>query len=164
MSCGFHLRGMINSDSLQWLNNVAIIIEKAHNDLNPLLTEHLKAYHIRIAADPNHAKYLLIINNETIQQNIGGISSGTTPRQCQLIYTLSFKLQESTGNELIRPTNIVVLRQITLNSNRILGSKDEESLIINEMRRDAAIQLLNQLSRFSPSSEHRKHQQPLETR
>jgi LPS-assembly lipoprotein len=155
---------MINSGSLQWLNNVAIVIEKAHKDFHSLLTAHLKAYHIQIAADPTHAKYLLIIDNETIQRNISGISSGTTARQNQLIYTISFKLQGFAGNELIPSTNIVVLRQITLNSNRILGSKDEEALEIDEMRRDAAIQLLNQLSRFSLDSKHSKHQQPAEPR
>ena len=156
-SCGFHLRGMVDGDSIGWLNNVAIIIQQAHRDLEPLLKEHLKAYHLQVNPDPAQANYWLILDNETMAQNITSISSSTTPRQSQIIYTVQFKLQQAKGVEMIPYTRIVVSRQVTLNSNRILGSNDEEEQQKDEMRRDAVIQILNHLSRFSPPALHDIH-------
>ena len=152
--CGFHLRGMINKESIRWLNNIAIVIEQAHRDLDPLLKEQLKAYRIEVNPDPAAANYLLIIENETMEQNISSISSSTTPRQYQLIYTIAFKLQHTQGADILPTSRVVVNRQITLNSNRILGSTDEEALQKEEMRRDAVIQILNRLSRIPPSHLH----------
>lgn len=152
--CGFHLRGMISHQSIQWLNTVTIVIQKAHRDIEPLLREQLKAYNIEVLDDPALANYWLIIDNETIDQNITSISSSTTPRQYQLIYTVHFKLQRANGAEVFRSRRVIVTRQITLNSNRILGSTDEEALQKNEMRRDAVIQILNRLSRVAPNQSY----------
>lgn len=149
IGCGFHLRGILNPDSLQWLNNVAIIIKQAHKDIEPFLKEQLNAYHVQVVTEPTHSKLWLIIDHETLQQNISSISSSTTPRQYQLNYSITFSLQRSDGTEIIPPKKIVLFRQITLNSNRILGSKDEEAIETREMRRDATFQILNRLSRFS---------------
>ena len=146
--CGFHLRGMVNVPP--WLNNVAIIVQQVNRDLEPLLKNQLQAYNIRINADPALANYWLILEQDSIVQNISSISSSTTPRQYQLIYTVTFKLEQAHGKEIIPSTTIVVARQSTINSDRILGSNDEEDLQKSEMRRDAVIQILNRLSRRSP--------------
>ncbi len=148
--CGFHLRGMVDAESLQWLDNVAIVIQQAHQDLAPLLREQLKAYNIKVTTDPALAQYWLIIDHENTVQNISSISSSTTPRQYEVTYKLNYKLQRTKGGEIIPSSQIAITRQITLNSDRILGSKDEEELQKSEMRRDAVIQLFNRLSRTTP--------------
>jgi len=148
--CGFHLRGVFDADSLKWLNSVAIVIQKAHKDLEPLLKSQLIAYDISVTTDPALAEYWLIVDNETITQNITSISSSTTARQYEITYTVSFKLQRAKGAEVIPFNKIVITRQITLNSNRILGSSDEEELQKNEMRRDAAMQIIYRLTLADP--------------
>ncbi len=156
--CGFHLRGVVNKESVRWLNKVAIVIQQAHQDLEPLLKEQLKAYNIDIMADPALADYWLIIDNETMEQNISSISSSTTPRQYQLIYTVQFKLQQTKGVEILPLSRVIVTRQVTMNSNRILGSNDEAALQKNEMRRDAALQIMYRLSRISANTPHQAPQ------
>lgn len=150
--CGFHLRGIVDADSIRWLDNVAIVIQQAHRDLEPLLGNQLKAYDVKVVSDAALAQYWLILENEDMQQNISSISSSTTPRQYELTYTLSFKLQRAKGAEIIPSNLIVITRQITLNSDRILGSKDEEQLQKIEMRKDAVIQIINRLSRAAPNA------------
>lgn len=149
--CGFHLRGMVDADSIRWLNSVCIVIQQAHRDLEPLLKTQLKAYDIQVTSDPSLAKYWLIIEREDLQQTISSISSSTTPRQYEITYLLDFKLQRAKGAEVIPLNRIIVTRQVTLNSDRILGSKDEAELQKTEMRRDAVIQILNRLSRSAPN-------------
>lgn len=142
-ACGFHLRGMM--DMPPWLNQVHIIVENANHDLLTQLSEQLRAYHIQIAAEPTAAHYWLIIEQDNLQQRLASISSSTTPRQYQLSYKVRFKLQRAHGEELLPPTTVTVIRQLTINSNRILGSNDEATKIAQEMRHDAAIQIMNRL-------------------
>ena len=143
--CGFHLRGAV--DLPPWLNDVAILTESGNHDLDPLLRERLQAYNIDINPIPTSAKFRLIIQSAVFQQQITSVSSSTTPRQYQLIYTVLFKLQDASGKELIPLSTVTVTRQITVNSDRILGSDEEEAITKGEMRRDAIMQILNRLGR-----------------
>lgn len=143
-SCGFHLRGFI--DMPAWLNDVAIILESANHDLGPMLTAQLEAYHIRVSNDPQNAHYWLIIEQDHEDQQLISVSSSTTPRQYQLLYTVQFKLQEAKG-KVITAGRVTTSRQLTVNSNRILGSNDEENTLKHEMRRDAVIKIMNRIGR-----------------
>lgn len=155
--CGFHLRGMINVPT--WINNISIIVEQAHRELAPQIQSQLQAYSIYVNPNPALARYWLIIESDSTQQNITSVSSSTTPRQYQLIYTVQFKLQRAKGEDIIPSTQIVTTRQVTINSNRILGSNEEEELLKGDMRRDAVIQMLNRISRSLPetSSQNTSH-------
>lgn len=142
-SCGFHLRGM--RDMPRWLDRVTIVVENANRDLEPLLSDQLRAYRIQVCSDPASANYWLIIEQDSVRQQITSISSSTTPRQYQLTYTVQFKLTRAKGNEIIPTTPIVVTRLLTVNSDRILGSNDEEAILKREMRRDAVMQILDRI-------------------
>jgi LPS-assembly lipoprotein len=147
--CGFHLRGF--KDMPGWLNNVAIVIQNAHRDLGPLLKDQLEGYKIRVNPNPTAADYLLIIESDAIQQQITNVSASTAPRQYLLIYAAQFKLVRAKGAVVIPSTIVSVTRQLTVNNDRILGSNSEETLLSAEMRRDAAMQILNRLSRENKS-------------
>ena len=144
-SCGFYLRGL-SPNGPQWIDSIAIVVENNRNDLDGLLGERLQAYNIPVCLDPAQAHYWLIIQNTEFRQQISSISSSTTPRQYQLTYTVWFKFQTRQGLEIIPLHPVQVMRQITLNSDRILGSEGEEATFRNEMRRDATVQILTQLS------------------
>ena len=156
-SCGFHLRGV--ADIPQWLNKIAIIVEEGHHDLAPLLKERLKAYRVQVCDDPGLANYWLIISHDNTEKRIMSVSSSTTPRQYQLVYTVQFRLQSTQSGEVIPVTQIAVTRQLTVNSDRILGSNDEEERLKNEMRRDAVIQILDSLSRKTSFLPHQREGQ-----
>jgi LPS-assembly lipoprotein len=126
---------------------VTIVVEQAHRDLEPLLKEQLQSYHVQINPDPTSAHYWLILEKDDVQQHITSVSSSTTPRQYQLVYQVQFKLQQAKGKEMLPSSFIVVSRQVTINSNRILGSNEEEALLKMEMRREAATQIIYRLSR-----------------
>lgn len=142
-SCGFHLRGFI--DMPTGLHNVCIIVESANRDLAPLLKEQLNAYHIQALSDPKQADYWLVIEEDSEEQHITSISSSTTPRQYQMTYQVKFKFQEANGKDIIPATHVTSIRQLTVNSNRILGSNDEENTLKREMRRDAVLQIIDRI-------------------
>jgi LPS-assembly lipoprotein len=143
VACGFHLRGMV--DMPRELNDISIVVQNANRDLQPLLEKQLQAYHIRVT-NLASAQYWLIIEQDDVHQQITSISSSTTPRQYELIYTLNFKLQRAKGQEILPSTQIIITREATMNSDRILGSTSEMELLKRDMRREAVIQIIDRLS------------------
>ncbi|MBA2652626.1 MAG: hypothetical protein H0U73_10225 [Tatlockia sp.] len=144
--CGFHLRGF--NDMPQWLNNVAISIQHAHRDLGPTIKEQLESYKIKVNPNPTEADYVLVIESDGIQQQTTNVSASTTPRQYLLIYDVKFSLVKVKGAVVIPSTHVSVSRQLTVNNDRILGSNFEEMQLTTEMRREAAMQIMNRLSRY----------------
>lgn len=145
--CGFHLRGFVTMPT--GLHDVGIIIEAANRDLEPMLKDQLNAYHIVVPDDPQSAHYWLIIEEDKEEQHITSVSSSTTPRQYQMNYQVTFKFQAANGKEIIPSTNVTTTRQLTVNSNRILGSNFEENTLKHEMRKDAVIQIIDRIGHHS---------------
>ncbi|CAM2798795.1 LPS assembly lipoprotein LptE [Legionella worsleiensis] len=143
-ACGFHLRGIIEIP--EWLNNVSIISRDGDKDLISKMKTQLEGYKIDVNPDPSKAKYWLIINKSNVHQQIISIGASTTPRQYQLIMTTVFSLQTPTGQVIKTPKQITVTRQLTVNNNRILGSNEEENILLSEMHQDTVIQILNRIS------------------
>lgn len=143
--CGFHLRGMINLPT--WLDRVAIINHSGNRNIEQALKTQLNVYDVQTVCDPGSAHYWLVIESDLFQEQVGSISASTTPRQYQLFYRATFHLQDSKGNIVMPTGQVVITRQITMNMDRILGSNDEQAITQKEMIRDAAIQILNRLSK-----------------
>lgn len=144
-ACGFHLRGMI--DVPKWLNNIALISKANDSELVTLLKLRLESYKIAVNPSPEQANYWLIIDYVEFSQHVVGIGASTNPRQYQMILKIGFKLQDRSGLE-IKPNQMVqVTRQFTSNNDRILGSNDEQSILISEMRQEAVNQIITRLSK-----------------
>jgi len=144
-SCGFKLRG--TAEMPVWLNNVAIVVQSAHRDLLPLIKDQLQSYSIRVIDNPTQADYVLVLEKDSFQQQITSVGASTNPRQYLLLYTVQFSLLKVKGKPLISSGSVIVSRQLTVNNDRILGSDYEESMINREMRQDAAMQIMNRISR-----------------
>lgn len=143
-ACGFHLRGIINPPT--WLTNISIVTESNEKQLISILKAQLESYHIEVNPDPALAKYWLVINKETLDRQIISVGASTNPRQYTLLLNIEFMLQTPKGKIIKTPKIIHVTRQITINNDRILGSTDEERIMVDEMKRDAVIQIINQLN------------------
>lgn len=144
-ACGFHLRGMV--DIPTWLEQVSVIAKEDNKELVNLLESQLDGYKIKVVDDPSQAKYWIIINYSTVKQQIISIGASTNPRQYQLIMTTNFSLKTRDGKVIKAPRNVFVSRQFTSNNDRILGSNEEEAILINEMRQDTVVQIINRLSK-----------------
>ncbi|WP_131781738.1 LPS assembly lipoprotein LptE [Legionella gresilensis] len=144
--CGFKLRGYVEMPSA--LNNVAILIRGAHQDLGPMLKDSLQGYKIHVTDNASQASYLLILERDATQQQITGVGASTTPRQYLLIYTAQYSLLKPSGEKVVTSRTVTASRQLTVNNNRILGSDSEEAMLYHEMRQDAVRQIIFQLSQL----------------
>jgi len=105
-----------------------------------------------IHLNENDPPYRLTIHQEQIQRNILSISSGSSSRQYQLLYQLYFSFEKIKGPILLDHTSVLASRFVTINNDRILGSNDEEEHIIDDMRRDAALQIIQRINALPLSS------------
>ncbi|MGM9453663.1 LPS-assembly lipoprotein LptE [Legionella bozemanae] len=147
--CGFHLRGMNNVPS--WLNNVAIISENDDKQFVSILQSRLEGANVEVNPEPSRAQYWLIVNEVNLQQQIISVGASTNPRQYTLTLTVVFVLKTRTGQVINAPGRISISRELILNNNRILGSKDEESILIGEMKQDAVTQIIYRLNHLQES-------------
>lgn len=143
-SCGFHLRGL--AEIPDWLNNIAVVVDSGSRELEPLLDEQLKSYHVNVFASKAKAQYWLVIENDSFQKQITNVSASTTPRQYLLLYTVTFSLTKNSGETLLSSNTVSVTRQFTLNNDRILGSDYEEMTFKREMEREASNLIISRLS------------------
>lgn len=154
-SCGFQLRGTETSPA--WLKKgVAVVPDKSTHDWKNLLKGPLEASHIRVIDNPKKAPYWLIIKKEELKRNIVSVSSSTTPRQYQLIYTVWFSLQTNKGHVILPATSVFVTRPLTINNDRVLGSRNEGEKLKTEMKRDAALKIIEFLYQQESSPPHLK--------
>jgi LPS-assembly lipoprotein len=151
-ACGFHLRGMIHIPA--WLNNIAIISKNDDKQLISILQTQLEGYNVHVNPDDALATYWLVINQVVINRQIISIGASTNPRQYNLVLSINYMLETRKGKIIKTPRTVSVARQLTVNNDRILGSTDEEDILIGEMKHDAVVQIINQLS-------HRDEAQPL---
>lgn len=144
-ACGFHLRGNIEIPT--WLSNVSIISNEGDNrELITGLRIQLQRYKVYVNPQPASAKYWLVINKSLYQKQITSIGASTNPRQYLLTLSVEYTLQERKGLPIKSPKIVEVTRPLTVNNDLILGSNEEESIIIHEMRQDAIVQILNRIS------------------
>ncbi|MCH9689233.1 MAG: hypothetical protein K0U24_01645 [Gammaproteobacteria bacterium] len=154
-SCGFQLRGTETSPA--WLKKgLAIVVENAAHDWKELLRDPLEASHIHVIDDLRKAPYWLVIKKEELKRNIVSVSSSTTPRQYQLTYTAWFSLQTPRGHIILPSTSVFVTRPLTINNDRVLGSRNEGERLKTEMKRDAAFKIIEFLYQQESSSPHLK--------
>jgi LPS-assembly lipoprotein len=133
-----------------WLSPLTLISENNDKQFTAILLSRLEGSSIHISADPAQGAYWLIIHEVRLQQQIISVGASTNPRQYTLTLFVNFMLKTRNG-ELLKAGTINVSRQLILNNDRILGSKDEERIMVDEMKQDAVTQIMSQLSRIRPS-------------
>ncbi len=143
--CGFTLRGKAAIPA--WLNRVAIVVVNANPSLATVAQDLLQSYSVTIIADPKKADFVLTLEQDSLNQQITSVSSSTTPRQYQLVYSLHYLLTNVKNKTVLLSQTMVVNRQFTVNNDRILGSDFEGLTIAKEMRRDAVHQIITRISR-----------------
>mgnify|MGYP002133122521 CR=1 FL=1 len=153
-SCGFHLRGI--SQVNHRFQSIAVEVNSNNEGLKPFLESVLASYAIPIASLPSQAEYTIVIEKESFQRQITNVSASTTPRQYLLIYTVDFSVHDKKGVTALSLAHINVIRQFTLNNDRILGSNYEEMLFKKEMEQEAANQILFRLNNIATVAQGKK--------
>lgn len=148
-ACGFHLRG---SDGQYNLPFHSVYLGFA--DTSPLGTElkrNLRALDAVIVTDAKAAEAQFDVLAEVRGKSILSLNSQGRVREYLLTYTLSFKVRDAKGGELLGPTEISLKRPLQFNETQVLAKESEEVLLYRDMQTDLVQQVLRRLAAIKPA-------------
>ena len=148
--CGFHLRGAFSiSPSLQTLQ---ILPNQSYDVFQRTLKQFLKSNNIKIVEQNTENTIpvtTLTILNQAFSERAVAYSSNGLPNRAALELKISYQLTDEKGKPLGNNTVVIVERELMLNPNAVLGTDNERSHLQADLYRDAASQLVRQLSMIS---------------
>ena len=88
---------------------------------------------------------------EVRTKTILSLNSQGRVREYLLTYTLTFKVRNTKGAELLGPTEISLKRPLQFNETQVLAKESEEVLLYRDMQTDLVQQVLRRLAAIKPA-------------
>lgn len=141
--CGFHLRGTVDYPP-------AMKTTYIEGSLTSVMVRDLRlsleASGARVVNSADAAGATLHILSETFDRRVLSVQSNAQVSEYELIYRVQYSVTRADGAQLLAPQDIQVSRDYRYDPNQVLGSTSEESLLREEMQRDAAQLILRHLA------------------
>lgn len=143
LSCGWHLRGAISLPSS---------IEKLHlsaeDSYSPVLVElrrRLEDADITLVERSSEAPYSLTILEQSQDSRVAGVGSNALAAAYELTLQARYEIRRSSGEVLAPNLSSNVVRSYSASAVTAGADSQEQSLVLKEMRRELAQQILRQL-------------------
>lgn len=144
-ACGFHLRGQGGAYSFPFQT----LFIQAPNTNAPFIVDlkrTLQMYNLKIADSPENAQLTLHIVSEIMSKQILSLNSTGRVNEYQLNYRVSLRAFDRQLEEWIPADEIVLQRYLSFDNTQILAKEMEETVLYQDMRKDAIQQILRRLS------------------
>lgn len=107
---------------------------------------------VTVAPDGAEADARITVTGERFDKRVLSVDAATgKEREFELAYTVSFSVSRRDGEAVIRDGSVNLLRDYVFDPEAIIGTSREEDLLREEMRRDAAQQLMRRVeAAFNP--------------
>lgn len=143
-ACGFQLRGQVSlGGDLGQVHLVA-----TPSDFTRYLEEGLKR--AAITLDPG-ADIQLHILEEQVTRQTSTLDRSARAAEYTVLLTIRYQLRQAGAGNTSQPVaperNLTLRRTYQFDNTRIVGKQDEEALLIQQLRQQAAIQVVNQVAR-----------------
>ena len=93
------------------------------------------------------AQAILVIESAELQKKILSVSGTGRVREYQLRYTISFRVNDQRGREIVPDTKIEVNRVLPYSDSAILSAGAEEKMLLRNMKKDALLKLIDRLGK-----------------
>ncbi len=143
-SCGFHLRGTVPLATP--LQHLYLQVADPYSSLTRNLRQSLASSGVQLVSSPAEADAVLIILKENPSQQLLSVGSTQQTRQYNLILSVTFQINDARGKILIPPQTVSESRSLTLQSNQILGTSNEQDDLYQQMRQAVVYDIMNRLS------------------
>ncbi len=141
-ACGFHLRG---ASELPF--KTIFLGFPPNSPFGAELARNLRAgTDTQVVTVREQAQALLEVVGQTREREVLALNAQGRAREFQLRTTLSFRLIDQAGRELIAPTTLSARRDVAFNDAQVLAKESEEALLYRDMQSDLVQQLLRRLA------------------
>ena len=145
-SCGFQLRGSVD---LPYSSLYIALPESSR--LRAKLTRIIGASSKTVLTDKaKGSQAILAISGDLLTRNILSLNAAGRVTEIELVRTISFRVYDPTGRDLIAPGQIVLRRDVTYDDNALLSKQSEETLLVKDMENDMIQQLMRRLAASKP--------------
>jgi LPS-assembly lipoprotein len=147
--CGFKLRGTDGTYNMPFHS-----IFVGFPETSPLGTElkrNLRASDSVVIADkPEGADAHFVVMSEARGRQILSLNNLGRVREYLLTYTLTFRVIDAKGAEMLAPTEITLKRNLAFNEQEVLAKESEATLLYRDMQSDLVQQILRRLAAMKP--------------
>jgi LPS-assembly lipoprotein len=144
--CGFQLRGMTDLDFK------TVYMKQSNSALIKELRRALRSSGVQIVQTPEEAEMQLEIMEERTEKNILSLSGGGKVREYELFYRVTYRWRPA-GSELWGPAqSIEQRRDYSYDDTQTLAKEGEEARLYNDMRSDAAREIMRRLNAVGAST------------
>lgn len=139
--CGFHLRGGL--DLPENIRTVQVMAPQAlRNDILALL----ESGGIEASTSSAEADASITVTSERFSRRVLSVDPTTgKEREFELAYTVDFGVIRRDGTQVIDSGTVNLLRDYVFDPQAVIGTSREEDVLRDEMRRDAARQLMRRV-------------------
>lgn len=137
-ACGFHLRGIYSVPS--FLHEISLRTPDTSPALRTEVKIALETYHIQA----DGGEVLLDVVNENITRQTSTVDSSARAAEYTLIYTVNFRISRSDEKAIGEIQSLILRKSYQYNTSNIVGKNIEEENLVQELRRDAAQQIIRQ--------------------
>lgn len=140
-ACGFQLRG----EATMGLKSLHVAAE-APSSVATEVRRRLSGTPVKLETDARKAEVQLRILSESTDKTIQTLTGAGRVFDYVLRLTVGFRAADAAGNPLVEPTTIEVRRIISYSETAPLAKEAEELLLYEDMRQEAAEQILRRLA------------------
>jgi LPS-assembly lipoprotein len=141
-ACGFKLRGQLQIPP--GLNPLYIQADQG-SALRRTIVDQLQGSKVRLAARPQDARVILRIQKVARSSRVIAVDRNGKALASELYYRVTFDAVTPDGKQLASRQTIDITRTYENPDVEVLGKQSEESLIYEEMIRDAADRILDRM-------------------
>jgi len=147
-ACGFHLRGQ--GGFTFPFQTLFILSPNANAPFIIDLKRAVQLYNVKLVDSSENAQLTLHIVSETMSKQILSLSDAGRVREYQLNYRVSLRAYDIKLDEWVPADEIVLQRYLSYDNTQVLAKEMEETLLYQDMRKDAVQQILRRLSLAKP--------------
>ena len=147
--CGFHLR----SWDLERSVASAYVAASPRHDLAEPMRRALRQAGIDAAGSRTDASLVIDLQDHRQERRSASVSGQARAAEYEMIYAVLYRVSDGAGNELVAPQWIERQRVYRIDRDNLVGSSEEQSLLLREMRDDIVQQILRTLSAVAARAE-----------
>ena len=130
-ACGFHLRTWDLGTALEAVH----IDTDASVDLDRELAQAIRSANVRLTAETEDADVVVKLSEQRQNRRSAAVTAGRAA-EYEMSLSIRFTLESASGEVLTAPSELTSERVARLDRDNIVGSSEEQALLVREMRAD----------------------------
>jgi LPS-assembly lipoprotein len=151
--CGFHLRGTESAALPASMQKVVITGIGPTHPIGVELNQSLRARGAEVMQEKSADSAILTIQSYNVKRRVLSVSPVTGKvRELEIYLQVTFKVTGPTGNQLIQPQSVQLVRDYLFDENQVYGTSEQEATLISDLQRDAVQQMMFRINSQASAS------------